>query len=108
MKKLLGALFLTATIMMLAPGTSNTLAQAKKTAGKGTIELLESKDGKFRFSVRDAEGKYVGGSAVGHDTEREARAAVEELKKVLATAAYVSKKSDESGDEDEPKKKKSK
>ena len=68
---------------------------AKKGA-KGTIELIESKDGKYRFSVRDADGKYVGGSAVGHATEKEAREAAEELKKVLATATYVSKKSEDS------------
>ena len=97
MKKLLGAMVLTAAIMVMASGTDSTFAQAKKPASKaGTIELLESKDGKFRFNIRDADGKYLGGSTVGHATEKEAREAVEELKKVLTTATYVSKKSEES------------
>src|SRR5262245_13639863 len=90
MKKLVGAMFLTGAAILMASGTADTLAQGKK--GKGTIELIESKDGKFRFSVRDAEGKYVGGSAVGHATEKEAKEAAEELKKVIATATYVSVK----------------
>jgi hypothetical protein len=95
MKKLVGAMFLTGAVMFLVSGTADTFAQGKKT-GKGTIELIESKDGKFRFNVRNADGKYVGGSAVGHATESEAREAAEELKKVIATATYVSKKSDDS------------
>jgi hypothetical protein len=94
MTKLLGAMFLTGAIIVFASGTADTFAQGKK--GKGTIELIESKDGKYRFSVRDADGKYVGGSAVGHSTEKEAREAAEELKKVIATATYVSKKSEDS------------
>ena len=95
MKKLVGAMFLTGAAMFLISGTADTLAQGKKT-GKGTIELIESKDGKFRFSVRNADGKYVGGSIVGHATESEAREAAEELKKVIVSATYVSRKSDDS------------
>jgi len=90
MKKLVGAMFLTVAIMFMASGV-DTLAQVKK-GGKGTIELIESKDGKYRFTVRDADGKYMGGSSVGHETEKEAREAAEDLKKVIATATYVSKK----------------
>jgi hypothetical protein len=95
MKKLVGAMVVILAIALMASGTAGTLAQGKKTGkgAKGTIELLEGKDGKFRFSVRDADGKYVGGSAVGHATEKEAREAAEDLKKVIATATYVSKKS---------------
>ena len=89
MKKVVGAMFLTGAILLITSGTADTFAQGKK-AGKGTIELIESKDGKYRFSVRDADGKYVGGSAVGHVTEKEAKEAAEELKKVIATATYVS------------------
>jgi len=76
----------------MAAGGAGTLAQGKK-GTKGTIELIESKDGKFRFTVRDADGKYRGGSSVGHTTEKEAKEAAEELKKVIATATYVHKKS---------------
>jgi hypothetical protein len=92
MQKLLGAIFLVGAIVLMAAGPAGTLAQGKKGA-KGTIELIESKDGKFRFTVRDAEGKYLGGSSVGHTTEKEAKEAAEELKKVIATATYVHKKS---------------
>lgn len=64
-------------------------------ASTGTIEISEGKDGKFRFSVRNAEGKYLGGSGpVGFATEKDAHAAIEDLKKVLATAKIVTKKSD--------------
>ena len=87
MRKLVAALFLMAAMVFLASGPADTLAQGKK--GKGTIELKEGKDGKFRFSVRDADGKYLGGSTVGHATEKEAKEAAEELKKVIATATYV-------------------
>src|SRR5882672_4383653 len=75
-------------------------AQNKKgtTAKQGTIELLESREGKFRFSVRNSEGKYLGGSAGGHATEKEAREAAEDLKSVSATAKYVSKKSESGSD----------
>jgi len=90
MKKLVGTIFLTSAVLFVASGTTDSIAQGKK--GKGTIELIESKDGKFRFSVRDGDGKYVGGSAVGHETEKEAREAAEDLKKVIATATFVSKK----------------
>jgi len=89
--------------MLLVTNTADTQAQAKKPAKAGTIELIKSKDGKFRFSVRDADGKYLGGSAVGHATEKETKEAVEELKKVLATATYVSKTSDAAKEEKDKK-----
>ncbi len=100
MKKVVGAVFLTLAVMLLASGTPGGFAQGGKkvgkgTLGRGTIELIESRDGKFRFSVRNAEGKYVGGSAVGHATEKDAKEAAEELKKVIATATYVRKKSED-------------
>jgi len=101
MKKLVGGLILTAAAaLFVVSGTPDTLAQVKKGAKAGTIELVESKDGKYRFTVRDADGKYLGGSTVGHATEKETREAVEELKKVLATATYVSKKAEKAKDKD--------
>src|SRR5262249_19307167 len=103
MKHLLVVLVLIGACMLLVMGTKDTQAQAKKPTKAGTIELIKSKDGKFRFSVRDAEGKYLGGSAVGHATEKEAKEAVEELKKVLATATYVSKTHEEGKDKDKDK-----
>ena len=93
MKKLLGATFAAVAITFMCCGTPGTAG--KKPAKTGTIELIESKDGKFRFSIRDADGKYLAGSAVGHATEKETREVVEELKKVLVTATYVHKKTAE-------------
>ncbi len=104
MRKLLGAVFLTGATFLIVAGTTDLAAGGKKGSSKGTIELIESKDGKYRFSVRDAEGKYVGGSAVGHATEKEAKEAVEDLKKVLVNATYVSKKSDATKDTKKDKK----
>jgi hypothetical protein len=92
MRQLVAAMLFAAAMFFMISGTG-TNAQGKK-GSRGTIELIESKDGKFRFTVRDADGKYVGGSSVGHGTEKEAREAAEDLKKVIATATYVSKKSE--------------
>lgn len=95
MKKLFAVAILAAVSLYMTTGTNEVLGQSKKSSPKsGTIELIQSKDGKYRFSVRDADGKYLAGSPVGHETEKEAREVVEELKKVLASANYVSKKSD--------------
>jgi hypothetical protein len=106
MRKLLAPMVVATAILAMLAGSLESRAQSKKTAAKtGTIELIESKDGKYRFNVRDGEGKYLAGSLIGHETEKEARAAVEELKKVLADAAYVSKKS---GDEKKEEKSKDK
>jgi hypothetical protein len=104
MKKLLNASFLVAAVLWLA-GTADLAGQDRKrpptksggaatSAKAGTVEIIESRDGKFRFTVRDADGKYVGGSAVGHETEKEARDAVEELRKALAGARFVNKKAE--------------
>jgi hypothetical protein len=95
MKKILGLLSVAAVTVFLTSGSTELLAQGKKgTTKQGTIELVESKDGKFRFSVRDGDGKYLAGSPVGHATEKEAREAAESLRTVIATAKFVSKKSD--------------
>lgn len=103
MKKLIALTGLAVVVMFLGSGSLELAAQGKKGSSKqGTIELVESRDGKFRFSIRDADGKYLAGSPVGHATEKEAREAVEELKSVIGSARYVSKKSD-SADSDKGK-----
>ena len=69
-----------------AQGTKKEVKKDNK-AGGGTVEIAEGKDGKFRFSVRNAEGKYLGGSGpVGFASQDDAKAAIDDLKKVLATA----------------------
>lgn len=91
MKKLSLVLALAAGGLFIT--SDSTEAQSKKSSPKtGSIELIESKDGKFRFSVRDGDGKYLAGSPVGHETEKEAREAAESLRTVIATAKFVSKK----------------
>lgn len=80
--------------LYLVTGSPELSAQNKKSGKQSTIEIIESKDGKFRFSVRDGEGKYLAGSPVGHATEKEVREAVEQLKQALLSAKFVSKKSD--------------
>jgi uncharacterized protein YegP (UPF0339 family) len=70
-----------------AQDKKDTKKDAKATAkGGGTIEVNESKDGKFRFTVRDADGKYLGGSATGYATKEDAVKAVDALKAALGTA----------------------
>lgn len=104
MKKLVALMGVAVVALFFTSGSLELSAQGKKGSTKqGTIELLESRDGKFRFSVRDSEGKYLGGSAVGHATEKEARESAEELKSVIATAKYVSKKSDSGKDKGKDK-----
>ncbi len=105
MKKWMGALFITGAAALVSLGTVDSFAGGKKTTPKtGTIEISESsKDGKFRFSIYDAERKYLGGSGpVGYATEKAVKEAVEDLKKVLATATVTTKKAEE------PKKEKDK
>jgi uncharacterized protein YegP (UPF0339 family) len=61
---------------------------AKKKAAKGgVIEIGEGKDGKYRFSVRDSEGKLLAMSGPrGFASEKDARTAIETLKEVISTA----------------------
>jgi len=102
MYKLLACVLLLGGIAALggidAPrGMAQVKKDAKKDdkAGAGTIEIAQGKDGKFRFAVHNAQGKYIGGSgAVGFATEKDAVAAIDELKKVLATAKVTTKKGD--------------
>jgi hypothetical protein len=104
MKHLLVVMVPIGALLLVLSGIPDTRAQQPKKAAKaGTIELIKSKDGKYRFSIRDADGKYLGGSAVGHETEKDAKEAVEELKKVLPTATYVSKSTEDAKDSKDAK-----
>jgi uncharacterized protein YegP (UPF0339 family) len=56
-------------------------------AGAAAIEIAEGKDGKFRFFVRDAEGKVLAmSSPSGFATAKDAQAAVDQLKAAVAKA----------------------
>src|SRR5262249_8095652 len=68
-------------------------------AGQGGHDRAAQEQGRQVPLQRPRRGgqvpRPVGGSAVGHATEKEATEAVEELKAVLATATYVSKTSED-------------
>jgi uncharacterized protein YegP (UPF0339 family) len=89
--KLLSGLLAAALIAGLA-GVGTAPAQDKKKTDKAaakagaTIEISEGKDGKYRFTIRDADGKYLAGNSVGFATKDDAVKAVENLKTVLPTA----------------------
>jgi hypothetical protein len=94
MKNFLGASLFTVALLWIGADTIGQDRKTRTTARAGTIEIIESRDGKFRFTVRDSEGKYVGGSAVGHETAKEAREAVEDLRTAMAGARFVNKKAE--------------
>ncbi|MGL6094676.1 MAG: hypothetical protein ACRC7O_02595 [Fimbriiglobus sp.] len=81
-----------------APAKDAKDAKAAPSRGKatGTIEIAESKNGKFRFGIRDADGKYLCGSLPSaFATKEEAAEALEKLKSILATAKPTERKADE-------------
>jgi hypothetical protein len=82
-------------VLLLARGGAldEVLAQGKKgaktaaPAAAGVIEIGEGKDGKFRFFVRDGEGKLLAMSGPGgFASAKDAEAAVRELKEVVSRA----------------------
>lgn len=86
-------LTLTTVIGSLALAPLATNAQEKKSSSKkgtGTIQIQEGKDGKFRFSIRNSDDKYLAGSPpAGFETKAEAQKALEELKDVISEAKVV-------------------
>lgn len=83
----------TATIST-APAQDKKDTTKKAPAGKaGTIEVSEGKDGKFRFTIRDAEGKFLALSGA-HEKKEDALKSIETLKDVLpkATVTTATKK----------------
>lgn len=83
-------------------------AQVKKkeTAAGGTIEINEGKDGKFRFNIRDADGKLVASSSLtGFASKDDAIKGLEKLKAILPTAKMAEGKKDDKKDEKKTEKK---
>ena len=97
MRKYIAVVLLSAAMLVAGTATNPTVsAQAKKdkekvgaTAG-GHIEVGKGKDGKYRFSVRDADGKYLAGSGA-YATEKEIHDAIETFRKVVAGAKVTKK-----------------
>lgn len=103
MTKLLSGLCAAALVVGLAGAGGVAPAQDKKgtktaPAKGGVIEINEGKDGKFRFSVRDADGKYLGGNLTGFATKEDAAKAVDALKAALGTAKIEYGKKDDKKD----------
>ncbi len=101
MRKFLALMTLTAALLVASSSTNHTaIAQGTKkdkdkttTKGTGHFEIGKSvKDNEYRFTVRDADGKYLGGSTTPHATEKECRDAIEVFKKVVAGATVTMKK----------------
>lgn len=87
-------LFVVAVLILArSPAQEFAGAQTKKGAEPaGVIEIGEGKDGKFRFTIRDDEGKFIAQSGpVGFATFKDAEAEVTRLKAILAKAKVVMK-----------------
>lgn len=70
-----------------AATTKKEAGSESKKSSSGVVEISEGKDGKYRFSVRDSENKYVGGSGpIGFESKEAAAKAVQSLKDVLSNA----------------------
>lgn len=71
----------------VAPQKKDDKKADKKAAKGGTIEINEGKDGKYRFTIRDADGKLLAMSGPsGFATKDDAEKALDTLKEVLPTA----------------------
>jgi hypothetical protein len=94
-KALVGGIVLA---MLLAAGAMSDalVAQPKKDDKAGVIEIGEGKDGKFRFFVRDSEGKLLAMSSPGgFATAKDAQAAIDQLKAVIAKAKVTTLKKED-------------
>lgn len=93
---------LLAVTWMAGPNlTAQEKKEPKKTtkAAAGTVEINEGKDGKYRFIIRDSEGKFLGMSGpTGFATKEDCEKGLEELKTALAGAKVVTGKKTEKSD----------
>ena len=86
-----------AVFMLPFAGVFESEAQAQKdkakASGGGTIVVSEGADGKFRFSVRDADGKFLANSgANAYASEKEALKGAEDFKATVAGAKISASK----------------
>jgi uncharacterized protein YegP (UPF0339 family) len=76
-----------------AQDKTKTKDKAKSAVKGGIIEIAAGKDDKFRFFVRDADGKLLAMSGPGgFATEEDAHAAIDHLKAVVSSAKVTTKK----------------
>jgi uncharacterized protein YegP (UPF0339 family) len=92
-KVLLSGCVLALWLLVSTAAPQAVVAQGKKDAKKGAqaaagvIEIGEGKDGKFRFFVRNAEGKLLAMSSPGgFATAKDAETAIQTLKEVVSKA----------------------
>jgi hypothetical protein len=89
MRKMLLGFFVLAMLAGYQGATSDPVAaQGKKktAAATGVIEIGEGKDGKFRFFVRDSQGKLLAMSPTGFASPKDTQAVIDTLKEVISTA----------------------
>jgi uncharacterized protein YegP (UPF0339 family) len=96
MRKFLVCGLLFGALALFTGVSPNPAVAQKKEMKAGTIEVNKGKDGKFRYSVRNADGKFLAGSTA-YATEKEALKGIEELKDVLKTAKVTAKKGGKDG-----------
>jgi uncharacterized protein YegP (UPF0339 family) len=83
------------TTPTLAQATKKDKDKAKDARKAGVIEVAEGRDGKFRFFVRDSEGKLLAMSSPGgFATEKDAKEGIDALKEALSGAKVTTKKAE--------------
>jgi hypothetical protein len=97
MRKVAVVCFVFALLLAISGiGRDSAVAQDTKKPGAsaaGKIEINEGKDGRFRFFVRDGEGKLLAMSGgAGFESPDDAKTAVQKLKDVIKTAKVTVKK----------------
>ena len=63
--------------------------KAKDTKGVATFEIRKSKDDKYRFLYKDAEGKTQAMSVHGYETKADCKKVVDEIRASAARARVV-------------------
>jgi uncharacterized protein YegP (UPF0339 family) len=79
----------------------DTKKDSKKSTG--TIEIGEAKNGKFYFTIRDADNKYICGSTPIYASKDDIKKAIESLKEVLESPKVVDVKKDEKKEKEKEK-----
>jgi uncharacterized protein YegP (UPF0339 family) len=82
-----------AVVSVAALSVAEAQEKGKKAAGKstGTVVVSEGKDGKYRFTVRDADDKFLAASAA-FATKEEATKGIEKLRDALENPKITSGK----------------
>ncbi|HVK18879.1 MAG TPA: hypothetical protein VM533_18255 [Fimbriiglobus sp.] len=95
------------TVSVAALSVADAQEKGKKATGKttGIVEINEGKDGKFRFNVRDNDGKFLAMSGpTGFATKEDAAKALEKLKDALENPKVTSAKKAAGGKEKDKEK----